>query len=1148
MGTKTERSFGDGRYVVRRQLGEGGQKVVYLVHDTQLGRECALASLKAGELSDVKLARLEREARAMARLTAHENIVTVHDIGREGVTPFMVCEYVGGGELADRLDAGPLAPDRAVAVAKDLCRALDVAHAAGVVHRDVKPANVWLTESGRAKLGDFGLALAADENRVTAEGAVVGTPYYLAPEQALTGDVDPRSDLYALGCVLYQMLTSSPPHVGTTVAQVVAKHVHAAPTPPSRVVPGVPRALDDLVLSLLAKRPDDRPASAAKVLALLDALDEPAPAAGEDTARPLDDLREASFVGRNAELDALKAALDRAVAGRGSSRTIAGEAGVGKSRLVRELSTYARLRSIPVLTGGCDAADGAPPYLPFVEALAGVAGELEPGALGAQLPILAQLLPNLPSQVDPIRGGADRYEVFRAVVSLIRLLAAPRGLVLVLEDLHWADKPSLLLLEYLAAHISDVNVLILSTYRDDEIMRSHPLAASLTKLRREREHERITLKRLGPSAAHALITALAPLSESSAEAIFEQTEGHPLFIEEVLKHLVEEGLIAEGPTNELSAHALAELGVPEGIRDVIGKRLSKLSEPCNKMLTRASALSNAIPWPLLAAICGEDEDTLLDLLDEALAAQVVRERRDDRDGAYEFTHALIRQALYEELSVPRRARLHARIGEAIELLHAGDIEPYLSELAHHFFQASAGDARDKAIDYAKRAGGRSMKRMAFEDAARHYERALSAVEDREDAVGLKTRAELHRLHGGALSVFCAWGEARDEFARGLSLLPAGHPEDRARLLLHHALSLLWTMDMPGLLRNATEALPLAKEAKRTDLEGASMGLLSVEMASAGELERSRAQYLEARALMTGTSDPLVSNTLCLGSQSLYWLGRSDETLAWVRDLGDAARAHHDGTSQMIMMPLQGLALAAEGRYREAKQVFADSATFGRDHGIRGLLARSLSMSVGSLMETFDYAGAVAQARESLELGRTHNFHPTVASSHLDLLFQEIDCGELGSADQRATTVADAVEKAVGWHQWMFALRFELARTRLAAAKADWASALDAADRTVAQARKVGRVKYEASGLAARGAALAGLGRKGEAITDLRGAVDIVRGLRYQALLLRYGGDLLALDGDDALRDEVRSCAAAIAGELDGPTLDAFQSSEWVRRV
>ncbi len=270
-------SFASGRYQVMRILGEGGSKIVYLARDNLLDREIALALIKVGSLDEQQRARITREAQAMAKLGDHPNIVTIYDVGEDAGRPYIVTQYMAGGSVDDLLRKSPhhhLPTNEAIRIADELCQALEYAHGLGIVHRDLKPGNVWLTKEGISKLGDFGLALGADQPRLTVVGLVAGTVAYMSPEQAMGKSVDARSDLYSLGAMLYEMVTGRPPFLGDNIATVISQLLSSEPLRPSQLLPGVPPALDRSILKLLAKSPDDRFPDAATVRRELSALNQ----------------------------------------------------------------------------------------------------------------------------------------------------------------------------------------------------------------------------------------------------------------------------------------------------------------------------------------------------------------------------------------------------------------------------------------------------------------------------------------------------------------------------------------------------------------------------------------------------------------------------------------------------------------------------------------------------------------------------------------------------------------------------------------------------------------------------------------------------------------------------------------------------------
>ena len=264
------------RYQVKQLLGEGSKKKVYLAHDSVLNRDIAIAAVKVQGLNQVSRARITREAQALAQLGDHPNILQIHDAGEENGQPYMVLPAMMGGDVEELLKETPehrLPLEETVAISTGVSRGLTFVHSRGIVHRDLKPGNVWLTADGTPMIGDFGLAMAIDGSWLTQEGMIVGTAFYMSPEQAMGGPITFTTDLYSLGAMMYEMVTGTPPFEGDSAAAVISQHINVAPAAPTWHNPQCPEPLDALILRLLAKDPSDRPESAEQVLDVLEAID-----------------------------------------------------------------------------------------------------------------------------------------------------------------------------------------------------------------------------------------------------------------------------------------------------------------------------------------------------------------------------------------------------------------------------------------------------------------------------------------------------------------------------------------------------------------------------------------------------------------------------------------------------------------------------------------------------------------------------------------------------------------------------------------------------------------------------------------------------------------------------------------------------------
>jgi len=777
-------SIGHGRYRIEQFLGEGAAKQVYRAHDQVLDRPVAVSVVSMAGLDETGIERARREAQSMARLGANRHIVTVFDIGEERTDLFVVSELMTGGELAARLEAAPgrqLPVADAVRIGSQVADALHFVHERGIVHRDVKPQNIWVGADGVVKLGDFGLAVDRGRSRLTSHGMMIGTVAYMPPEQALGHDVDARAEGVEVGAVLYEMLCDAPPFESSDATAVISQHLSTAVTAPRVRRPDIPAQLDQLIVRLLAKDPAERPRSGAEVKASLDAIGAALSAGGSVNRSGAERLTEMGFVGRERELDALRGAVDDGLSSRGRIIVVGGDDGVGKTRVVSEAASYATLRGAKVVWGRCVEDPGAPAYWPWVQVIRSLVhdqddvelvADLGPGAVE-----IAQIVPDLRARVPEAHEARElepeqaRFRLFDSVSTYLLNAARRQPIVIVLDDLHAADPSSLRLLEFLAGHVGTARLLVMGTARDSDLAEADPLARSLAALGRERSFDRIRLGGLDLGDVHQLFEHAMGRSAGGrselalVEAVHAESEGNPFFAEEIIRHLSASGRVHKRDDGRWRTEVtdLREVGTPEGIRDAIMRRVDVLSDACRDLLATATVFGRTFDIESLGIVAGVEEPDVQRLLREATAAGVLTATGDDHK--LRFEHAALRDTLYEQLAAERRHDLHRRAGEAIEELRDDDLEPHLGEIAHHFVQAAADGSDEetaaKAGDYAWWAGERAVQQHAYEEAAVRFEQALTLLPDGADQA--PRRCELLLALGDAQWRTGELARARDSF-------------------------------------------------------------------------------------------------------------------------------------------------------------------------------------------------------------------------------------------------------------------------------------------------------------------------------------------------------------------------------------------------
>jgi tetratricopeptide (TPR) repeat protein len=609
-----------------------------------------------------------------------------------------------------------------------------------------------------------------------------------------------------------------------------------------------------------------------------------------------------AFVGRERELDQLASALDGALAGRGRLCLVTGEPGIGKSRLTDELAAEARRRGASVLWGRCWEAGGAPAYWPWVQVLRAHISDALPGQIageaGPTAPDLASLIPEIRDVLPglPPAGIGDpetaRFRMFDAVTSFLRRMARTKPLVILLDDLHAADAPSLLLLRFVSTQIASVPLLLVGAYRDVELDPDLPIVMTVDELLREPTTTRLELGGLPEADVARLIELMTGRAAPDAlvRAVHTETGGNPLFVGELLRLLVAEGELEDSTATD----ATARLRIPPGVRQTILRRVGHLSEPCRQVLMLASILGRESSLAALERTAQVSPGNLGPQIEEAIIARVLGEVQG-AIGRLRFSHALVRDALYEEIPPTRRAELHRRAGGALEALHADDPEPHLAEIAHHFLQAVPAVDPATAIDRAVRAGRWASQHLAYEEAARLYELALQVL-DRGTPDGPDTRIALVVALGDARAGAGDDHRAKEAFSRAGDLARReGMPEHLAEAALGFGGRFVWMR--PGadarvvpLLEEALAALDPEDSPLRLRLLARLAGALRDEP----DRERRASISAEALAMARRTGDPAaLAYALSARYAAIWGPDNAEQLLALATELVQVAERTGD---------------------------------------------------------------------------------------------------------------------------------------------------------------------------------------------------------------------------------------------------------------
>ncbi|MEB3328128.1 MAG: diguanylate cyclase [Candidatus Sericytochromatia bacterium] len=942
------------RYKLLRKLGEGGMGVVNLVEDTTTSQQVALKVLSSRlGASEETILQFKQEFRQMAALR-HPNCCAVHDFGQlpDG-TPFLTMEVVPGHGLDELL---PVGEDTFRAVFSQLLLALGYLHRLGFVHCDIKDENARVRPDGEVRLMDFGLM----ERAGRSSGAIKGTLGYMSPEMARGARIDQRSDLYAMGCLGYQMLTGRLPFPGDNPVAIIKAHTTEAPEPPTAHAPDLDPRLERIILKLLQKDPTARYQSAHDVLEDLGV--EVAEGAGGV-------LLSAPFVGRERELQQLAVRLEALKQGRsGGALLVSAPAGAGKTRLAEEFRFAVQMENLPYVVGAAYE-QGTAPYGPFVEALRALLPSLRlhvPGLLERHAPILVKLLPELAVAAAPDLDPPSKEKLrLQATVSeVVAGLAQQRGTVLVLEDWQWADALSGELLAYMLRNTREQPLAFVLNHRG--AVEGEPAWRPLV--------DELSLAPLEGEAIARMVTAILgveAVGDTFLDQIASFSEGNPFFIEGLLEHLVRNQTLVKQEGRWNTELTLTPEQMPGNLQGLLLEKLAALSGEATSLARIGAVLGRELGLDLLLRVSGLAEEALFDALAE-LSEQAIFTRTEE--GAYRFTQGQLQEVLYANLEPDVKVHLHRRVGEALE----GELPTVLSEaplalvtaLAHHVMHA---DEPQKTVTYALEAGLRSASLFANQDAHRFLTAGLAVLTSEEAAGPLptprrKTKLEYLRTLGDVCRVSGRSDEARSAFDEAIPLAEAlGESFHLGRMLTSAAKVAQMANDYPTALALTDRSLEVclaggdAAGAARCLLTSCRVNYFTGKLSEAVE-QTARALTLSREAnvptyigealgfigLMYVSGDP---NKLAEGESNLK------ESVAILGELGDRIGLNN-------AYNLLGNAQNMQGSFRDAWETFQLNHKICVEIGLKDEEIFALLNLAITAFELGTYEDAIRLAREA----------------------------------------------------------------------------------------------------------------------------------------------------------------------------------------
>jgi tetratricopeptide (TPR) repeat protein/tRNA A-37 threonylcarbamoyl transferase component Bud32 len=1093
-------------YKITDKLGQGGMGVVYKAEDTKLHRPVALKFLSSPALADdERRKRFFLEARAAASLD-HPNICVVHEVDEVDGMPFIAMGFVDGESVEQRIATGSVSFPEAVHIASEIAAGLQEAHSKGVVHRDIKPANVMLSLEGRVKITDFGLAHLIGTERLTRSGSTVGTIAYMAPEQVQAEEIDHRADIWALGVVLYELVTGKLPFRGAYEQAILYSILNEEPEWLTATDPAAPPGWTEFVKRALAKGAEERHESAQEFRRDVQALApggsgtiivaSPPALTERDSvelgARPAATATPSGqhVVGRSQERALLARAFDSAVSGIGRVACIAGEPGIGKTTLIQDFLTGLRggSRKYFLSTGKCsERLAGTEAYLPVIEALEHLC-RADPTRRASAL--LKRTAPTWYLQVAPVAAASDpaltgvlsdakvasQERMKREMYAFLRELSAIGPVVLFLDDLHWADPSTVDLLSYIGHRCESARLLIVGAYRpSDLLLAQHPFLQVKQELQGRGVCQEVELGFLGREEIERYLSLQFPGNDFPAEfveLVESRTEGSPLFMVDVLRDERARGAITKQNGGWTLSKTVSSIGrgMPESIRGMIERKISRLEPRDRELLTTACVQGQEFDSATVGAAAEIDPTEVEERLAEvARLHRFVRvtEEAEFHDSTlttkYSFVHALYHNALFETLRQRERISLSAKVADALLGFHGDQSHEVASELAYLLETARRWE---QAADHFLLAADNAAKVYANEEAVALSHKALEQAKRLPDGPRrqrvLEATFKLAQVHLTTSDLEAAGADFR---LAAQVAEEAGRPEAQIDAICGAALTEFNLKRTDNTRVLGERALEVARAAHSAYGTASAEAVLAMELISRGDIRGS--SELVARAgpvLMTADRRPTPMHVIeavqhCAAHKG--WQGKFEEAAPGAQWAMERALEREVPYHVIMCLFSGGVGMGQFGQISAAIESLEKAMRLAELSGERFWLPRATNTLGWIYREAQDFETALKVCATGTQMGR-EGFQEGPAHAHVHLAGIHLTLRENERAHEHLLKARSKLDEDP-WFRWVYEVRYQWELARYWVAVGDLPAAKTQIESQLSLARKALRNKFIARG-------------------------------------------------------------------------------------